>query len=231
MPQELCGQERWWLHPRVKFTDGSLSTILNHLISCFSIRERTNHLWKEPWVILINSKERDSPGKNAGVDCHALLQGISPTQEDLLCLLHWEVGSLPLAPLRNPLFWRKGNYAFWGGRRGLETKVTLLHTPWALGSEVAGNLVGKFVYQGKTCLGNGQWIEVVQHGVGMWGEVWEEGEGKLLMSEEQIKNTKARFKPRAQDFPGDTMDGDPPVSAGDPGLIPALGRFPMPQGN
>ena len=113
----------------------------------------------------------------------------------------------------------------------METKVTLLHTPWALGSEVAGNLVGKFVYQGKTCLGNGQWIEVVQHGVGMWGEVWEEGEGKLLMSEEQIKNTKARFKPRAQDFPGDTMDGDPPVSAGDPGLIPALGRFPMPQGN
>ena len=34
----------------------------------------------------------------------------------------------------------------------METKVTLLHTPWALGSEVAGNLVGKFVYQGKTYL-------------------------------------------------------------------------------
>ena len=111
------------------------------------------------------------------------------------------------------------------------TKATLLHTPWALGSEVADNLVGKFVYQGKTYLGNGQWIEVVQHGVGMWGEVRGEGEGKLLMSEEQIKNKKARFKPGAQDFAGDAMDGDLPDSAGDMGLIPAPGRFHMPQGN
>ena len=60
----------------------------------------------------------------------------------------------------------------------METKATLLHIPWALGSEVADNLVGKFVYQGKTYLGNGQWIEVVQHGVGMWGEVLGERGGK-----------------------------------------------------
>ena len=43
----------------------------------------------------------DSPGKNAGVDCYALLQGIFPTQGwnlSLLCLLHWQSGSLPLAP-------------------------------------------------------------------------------------------------------------------------------------
>ena len=42
-----------------------------------------------------------SPGKNTGVGCHALLQGIFPTQGAnpcLLCLLHWQVGSLPLAP-------------------------------------------------------------------------------------------------------------------------------------
>ena len=42
-----------------------------------------------------------SPGRNTGVGCHALLQGIFPTQgsnPDLLCLLHWQVGSLPLAP-------------------------------------------------------------------------------------------------------------------------------------
>ena len=51
------------------------------------------------------------------------------------------------------------------------------------------------------------------------------------MSEEQIKNKKARFKPGAQDFAGDTMDGDPPDSAGDTCLIPAPGRFHMPQGN
>ena len=41
----------------------------------------------------------DSPDKNTGVSCYTLLQGIFPTQElkqHLLCLLHWQVGSLPL---------------------------------------------------------------------------------------------------------------------------------------
>ena len=40
-----------------------------------------------------------------GVGCHAFLQGIFPTQElnlHLLRLLHWQVGSLPLAPPRKP---------------------------------------------------------------------------------------------------------------------------------
>ena len=40
-------------------------------------------------------------GKNTGVACHALLQGIFPTQElnlSLLGLLHWQASSLPLAP-------------------------------------------------------------------------------------------------------------------------------------
>ena len=44
----------------------------------------------------------DSPGKNIGVGCHALLRGIFLTQGSnprLLRLLHWQVGSLPLAPL------------------------------------------------------------------------------------------------------------------------------------
>ena len=41
----------------------------------------------------------DSPGKNTGVGCHALLQGIFSIQGSnlhLLCLLHWQAGSLPL---------------------------------------------------------------------------------------------------------------------------------------
>ena len=46
----------------------------------------------------------DSPGKNTGVGCHALLQGIFQTQGSnqnqgwnlcLLRLLHWQAGSLP----------------------------------------------------------------------------------------------------------------------------------------
>ena len=43
----------------------------------------------------------DSPGKNTGVDCDSFLQGISLTQglnPCLLCLLQWQVGSLPLVP-------------------------------------------------------------------------------------------------------------------------------------
>ena len=43
----------------------------------------------------------DSPSKNTGVGCHALLQGIFLTQGLNLYLLgvsHWEAGSLPLAP-------------------------------------------------------------------------------------------------------------------------------------
>ena len=50
-----------------------------------------------PWI---------SPGKNTGVGCHALLQGIFLTQGlnlHLLCLLHWQVSSLPLAPSGKPL--------------------------------------------------------------------------------------------------------------------------------
>ena len=43
----------------------------------------------------------DTPGKDTGVGCHSLLQGIFPTQGSnphFLHLLHWQVGSLPLAP-------------------------------------------------------------------------------------------------------------------------------------
>ena len=49
-----------------------------------------------------SSVHRDSPGKNTGVGCHALLQGIFPTQGSkpcLLHLLHWQAGSVPLVPL------------------------------------------------------------------------------------------------------------------------------------
>ena len=51
------------------------------------------------------SSVHDSPGKNTGVGCHALLQGIFHCQglnPCLLCLLHWQAGSLPLAPLGKP---------------------------------------------------------------------------------------------------------------------------------
>ena len=45
-----------------------------------------------------SSVHGDSPGKNTGVGCLSLLQGTFPTQgsnPSLLCLLHWQAGSLP----------------------------------------------------------------------------------------------------------------------------------------
>ena len=47
----------------------------------------------------------NSPDKNTGVGCHFLLQGIFLTQGSnphLLCLLQWQVGSLPLLHLGHP---------------------------------------------------------------------------------------------------------------------------------
>ena len=46
-----------------------------------------------------------SPGETTGVGCFYLLQGIFPTQGStpyFLHLLHWQVGSLPLAPPGKP---------------------------------------------------------------------------------------------------------------------------------
>ena len=78
---------------------------LNHKESCMHacqvVSVVSNSLWPYgpqpagflyPW---------DSPSKNTGVDCQFLLQGIFPTQEwklHLLCLLHWQAGSLPQVP-------------------------------------------------------------------------------------------------------------------------------------
>ena len=47
----------------------------------------------------------DSPGKNARVGCHALLQGIFLTQGSnphFLCLLHWQAGAFPIVALGSP---------------------------------------------------------------------------------------------------------------------------------
>ena len=48
---------------------------------------------------------RDSPSKNTGVGYHFLLQGTFPTRASdlsLLHLLHWQVGSFPLAAPGKP---------------------------------------------------------------------------------------------------------------------------------
>ena len=57
----------------------------------------------------------NSPGKNTGVGCHALLQRIFPTQRlspHFLCLLLFQAGSLPLYHLGS-LDQRRGITKFW----------------------------------------------------------------------------------------------------------------------
>ena len=57
-----------------------------------------------------SSVHGDSRGKNTGVDCHALLQEIFPTQGShscLSCFLHWQLDSLPLVLPGKPHIHRK----------------------------------------------------------------------------------------------------------------------------
>ena len=54
----------------------------------------------------------DSPNKNTGVGCHFLIQGMVLTQglnSCLLCLLHWQMNSLPLASLGKSPVWKVPN--------------------------------------------------------------------------------------------------------------------------
>ena len=58
------------------------------------------------WTVACQAVLRDYSGKNTGVGCHFLLQGIFPIQGlnlHLLCLLHGQVDSLLLSHLGSPL--------------------------------------------------------------------------------------------------------------------------------
>ena len=55
----------------------------------------------------------DFSGKNTGVDCHFLLQGIFQTPRWNLCLLHWQTNSLSLSHLGNHNTWPYFVTIFW----------------------------------------------------------------------------------------------------------------------
>ena len=83
-----------------KFAEPYTSLCACKVASVMSDSLRLPGLWPArllcPW---------DSPGKNIGVGCHALLQGIFLIQGSnphLLCLLHWQAGSLPLVTSGKP---------------------------------------------------------------------------------------------------------------------------------
>ena len=47
------------------------------------------------YSLLSSSYPWNSPGKNIGMGCPFLFQGIIPNQGQNLCLLHWQADSLP----------------------------------------------------------------------------------------------------------------------------------------
>ena len=71
-------------------------------------------LFATPWTIPTSLLcPWDSPDKNTRVGCHDLLQGIFQIQGSnlpLLCLLHWQMGSLSLGPHEKPISHVRGPY-------------------------------------------------------------------------------------------------------------------------
>ena len=68
------------------------SSISTCVLNCFSRVQLSVSLW----TAAHQAPLWDFPGKNIGVGCHFLLQGILPTQGSnprLLCLLHLQAGS------------------------------------------------------------------------------------------------------------------------------------------
>ena len=77
------------------------STSRRHVGKCWSLSPVP--LFKPPGTVACQAPlvHGESPGKNTGVGCRALLQGIFPTYGSNLCLLlllRWQACSFPLAP-------------------------------------------------------------------------------------------------------------------------------------
>ena len=81
----------------------SSNTTNNHMLSRFSCVPLCNPMDCSPPGSSVHGIFQ--AGRNIEVGCHCLLQRIFLTQVSnprLLCLLHWQVGSLPLVPTGKP---------------------------------------------------------------------------------------------------------------------------------
>ena len=83
-----------------------------------------------------SSVHGDSPGTNDGVDCHALLQGIFPTQESnpyLWCRLHCRQVLYPLSHLGKPKRKDKISQIISNSKQGIGTSLVVqwlrIHLP------------------------------------------------------------------------------------------------------
>ena len=104
LPESVVVIPVFWRFVRcICYVTGAYScSCVKSLHSCLTLRDTVDLSPPEsrllcPW---------DSPGKNTGVGCHALLHGIFLFHGSNLCLLHllhWRAGSLPLVPTGKPI--------------------------------------------------------------------------------------------------------------------------------
>ena len=94
----ILRKKKPWRSPRT--TDGENSMAWPPVVACSSF----SHVWLfvTLWTVARQGRPGDFSGKNAGVDCHGLLQGIFLTQGSNPGFLHWQGDSLPLSHLGNP---------------------------------------------------------------------------------------------------------------------------------
>ena len=79
------------------------SIVLNHMCACSVLSDSVQSHGLR-YLARLHCPWHYS-GKNMGVGCHFLLQGMFPAQRQnlrLLCFLHWQVDSLPLSHLGSP---------------------------------------------------------------------------------------------------------------------------------
>ena len=102
----FCHPSEIWAILR-NFGDRNNNKTILCVLSCFSCVQAVQPCGLQPTRLLC---PWGFPGKNTGVGCIALLQAVFPTQGSnrAQCLLHWQAGSLPLAPpgkAQNNIHW------------------------------------------------------------------------------------------------------------------------------
>ena len=98
MGSQRAGHD-WEINTHIHHLSCFTSHPLNYINYCCLIKSYLTLLWPQPARLLCSW---NFPGKNTGVGWHFLLQGIFPTQELNLHLLHWQADSLPLSHLGSP---------------------------------------------------------------------------------------------------------------------------------
>ena len=102
-PSPLCSGSNHWTTREVPITSFYVCVCVCVLLLLFSLSVVSNS-FATLWTVTFQaSLPWDSPRKNTGMGCHSLLQGIFLTQGSNLCLLHWQMDSLPLSNQGSPM--------------------------------------------------------------------------------------------------------------------------------